>query len=133
MSSLKRGSILPRLWQNQRVMAPVLARFILMVAAVAALGACFVHGTGSALLGVLAAGLFPAGLLLLTEGRGSAFPRWILALAVSLLAGLSVALFWRDSPAIHGLPLATWLAWALLGAIPFALVMFGVVVRRSER
>jgi hypothetical protein len=48
------------------------------------------------------------------------------------MAGLSVALFWRGSPVVQGLPLATWLTWLLLGAIPFVLVVFGVVVRRSD-
>jgi hypothetical protein len=132
MSSPKRVSILPRLWHNQRVMAPVLARLTLMVAAVAALLACFLQGAGATLLGVLAAGLFPAGLMLLAEDRESALPRWIALLAVSLMAGLSVALFWRGSPVVQGLPLATWLTWLLLGAIPFVLVVFGVVVRRSD-
>ncbi len=126
------GTILAWLWQNHRVMAPSLARFILMGAALAALVACFARGPLSTLLGALAVALFPPALLLLAEQRGSKFPVWIGLLALSLVCGLLVALFWRGSPAFAGLPLATWLTWLLLGAMPFFLIVFGLVVRRSQ-
>jgi len=109
-----------------------MARLILMGAALAALVACFARGPLSTLLGALAAGLFPPALLLLAERRGSAFPVWIGLLAVSLVSGLLVAMFWRGSPAFAGLPLATWLTGLLLGLMPFVLIVFGLVVRRSQ-
>ena len=112
------------------MMAPSLARFILMGAALAALVACFARGPLSTLLGALAAALFPPALLLLAERRESAFPVWIGLLAVSLVSGLLIAVFWRGSPAFAGLPLATWLTWLFLGVMPFFLIVFGLVVRK---
>ncbi len=103
-----------------------------MGAALAALVACFARGPLSTLLGALAAALFPPALLLLAERRGSTFPVWIGLLALSRVCGLLVALFWRGSPAFAGLPLATWLTWSFLGAMPFFLIVFGLVVRRPE-
>ncbi len=128
----KRASILAWLWQNHRVMAPSQARFILMGAALAALVACFARGPLSTLLGALAAALFPPALLLLAERGESAFPVWIGLLAVSLVSGLLVAVFWRGSPTFAGLPLATWLTWLLLGLMPFVLIVFGLVVKRPQ-
>ena len=113
-------------------MAPTLARFILMGAAVAVLVACFARGPVSTLLGALATALFPPALLLLAERKDATVPVWIGLLAVSLVAGFLVALFWRDSPAFAGLPLATWLAWLLLGALPFLLIVFGLVLRGRQ-
>ena len=124
------GTILAWLWQNHRVMAPSLARLILMGAALAALVACFARGPLSTLLGVLAAAPFPPALLLLAERRAPAFPVWIGLLALSLVSGLLIAVFWRGSPVFVGLPLATWLTWLLLGGMPFFLIVFGLVVRK---
>ena len=84
------------------------------------------------MLGVLAAALFPPALLLLAEPRESRAAVWIGLLALSLVSGLLVALFWRDSPAIAGLPWATWLTWLLAGVVPFFLIVFGWVIRRPE-
>ena len=75
--------------------------------------------------------LVPA-LLLLAEPRDSRAAVWIGLLALSLVSGLLVALFWRDSPAIAGLPWATWLTWLLAGVVPFFLIVFGWVIRRPE-
>ena len=127
-----RAAILPRLWQNRRVMAPSLARFILMGAAVAVLVACFARGPVPTLLGALATALFPPALLLLAERKESRAAVWIGLLALSLVCGLLIALFWHDSPAVAGLPLATWMTWLFAGLLPFLLIVFGWVVRRPE-
>ena len=124
--------ILPRLWHNQPVLAPSLARFILAGAAVAVLVACFARGPVPTLLGALAVALFPPALLLLVEQRDSRAAVWIGLLALSLVSGLLVALFWKDSPVFAGLPWATWLTWLLAGVLPFGLIVFGWVIRRPE-
>jgi hypothetical protein len=113
-------------------MASSLARFILLGAAVAFLIASFARGPVPTLLGALAAAAFPPALLLLTQHRDSRAPAWIGWLALSLASGLLIAVFWRDSPILAGLPLATWLTWLLAGALPFALIVFGLVFRRPE-
>ncbi len=124
--------ILPRLWQNQRVMAPNLARFILLGASIAVLAACLVEGSVSAVLGAAGTALFPPALFLLAEQDRSRIPLWIGLLAASLVAGLSIALLWRNSPAVAGLPAATWLTWLFAGALPFALIVVALVVRRPN-
>jgi len=113
-------------------MAPSLARFILMGAAVAVLVACFVRGPLPTLLGVLATALFPPALLLLAERRDPRAHVWIGLLALSLVSGLLIAVFWRDSRVLVGLPLATWLTWLLAGVLPFFLIVFGWVLRKPE-
>ncbi len=114
------------------MLAPSLARFILLGAAVAVLVACFAHGPVPTLLGALATALFPPALLLMAERRDSRAPVWIGLLALSLVSGLLVALFWHDSPTFAGLPQATWLTWLLAGVLPFFLIVFGWVVRKPE-
>lgn len=120
-------SILTRLWQNQRVLAPALARFVLLGAGVATLVACFTDGGVARLCGALAVAGFPPALMLLAE-PGDRVPRWIVGLASSLAAGMAIAVLWSGSPFVAGLPLATWLTWILLGAFPFALVLYGIVL-----
>ncbi|NIM01257.1 MAG: hypothetical protein GTO30_10400 [Acidobacteria bacterium] len=111
-------------------MASSLARFVLLCAAVAVLVASFARGPVSTLLGVLAAALFPPALLLLAEREDARAPWWTGLLALSLVAGLSIAVFWRDSPVWAGLPSATWLTWLFAGMVPFAVIVFGWVLRR---
>ena len=103
-----------------------------MGGAVAVLVACFARGPVSTLLAALGTALFPPALLLLAERRESPFPLWIGALAGSLVSGLMIAALWRDSPSFMGLPLATWLTWLFAGALPFVLIVFGLVVRRPD-
>ena len=125
------GSILACLWQNQRVMAAALARYALLGAGIAMLVACFVEGIVATFAGAIAAAVIPPALMLLPE-RDSRPPAWIVCLAASLAAGMSVVLFWDGSAIVAGLPMASWTAWALLAAIPFVLVAYGVVFRGGK-
>jgi hypothetical protein len=110
------------------VRTPALARYALLGAGIATLVACFVEGAPATFAGALAAALFPPALMLLPD-RDSRPPWWIVALAASLAAGMSVVMFWSGSVTVAGLPAATWVSGLLLGAVPFVLVLYGVVLR----
>ena len=112
--------------------AAVLARYALLGAGIATLVACFVEGRAATLAGALAATLFPTALMLLPE-RGARPPVWIVMFGLSLAVGLAIVVLWSGSAPVAGLPVATWWSWVLLGAVPFVLVLYGVVFRGEGR
>jgi uncharacterized membrane protein YgdD (TMEM256/DUF423 family) len=75
--------------------------------------------------------LFPGALFLVAETGRRRLPLWIVALTLSLLAGMSVLILDLGEQRYLGLPITSWLCWLLLGLIPFVLTLYGVVFSAS--
>jgi len=75
--------------------------------------------------------IFPGALFLVAETGRRRPPLWIVALTLSLVAGMLILIRGLGEQLYLGLPLATWLCWLLLGLIPFVLTLYGVVFSTS--